>query len=150
MTTYYGINATKYYNMITVPTTGMADFITEQWNDNVKMVHDEYTVPVGDIAAGSIVTLGRVPKGSRVLYHIITYAAAGAAATGTIKVGSTTSAAVTSMVSAGSQVLGSLIASSGTPTTADANVTLTTADQTVDAAVNITLTTFYIPDGIGA
>jgi len=81
--------------------------------------------------------------------HIITYSAASAAVTGTIKVGTTTSGSVTTMTSAGSQVVGALIASSGTPTTADANITLTTAGAVAPAAMNFTLTTLYIPDGIG-
>ena len=144
MTTYYGINATKY------AAGGMANFITEQWIANLKASHDEYTVPAATALAGSIVTMGRIPKGSRVLFHVITYSAASAAVTATIKVGSTTDGAITSMTAAGSQVVGALIASSGTPITADANVTLTTADATAPAAMNFTLTTFYIPDGIGA
>ncbi len=83
------------------------------------------------------------------LFHIITYSAASAAVTATVKIGTTTDSAITSMTSAGSQVVGSLIATSGTPITADSNVTLTTAGATAPAAMNFTLTTFYIPDGIG-
>ncbi|GAG06990.1 unnamed protein product, partial [marine sediment metagenome] len=37
MTTYYGINATKYAS-VAAGTTGMANYISEQWQDNVKMV----------------------------------------------------------------------------------------------------------------
>ena len=144
LTAVSGINHTKY------TAGGMSNFISEQWNLPLRMVHDEYTVPAGDtLAVAGVLSMGVVPKGSRVLFHVITYQAAGAAAVATIKVGTTTSASVTSMVAAGSQVVGSLIASSGTPTAADSVVTLTIADQDLDAAVNLTLTTVFIPDGIG-
>ena len=145
LTTASGVNYTKY------TAGGMANFVTQQWGTGLECVHDEYTVPTGDtLAVAGVLTMGIVPKGARVLFHVITYTAAGAAATGTIKVGTTTSGSVTTMVAAGSQVIGSLIASSGTATTADSAVTLTIADQDLDAAVNVTLTTVYIQDGIGA
>ncbi|GAG13526.1 unnamed protein product, partial [marine sediment metagenome] len=39
--------------------------------------------------------------------------------------------------------------SASTPVTADSNVTITTAAQTIDATKVLALTTLYIPDGIG-
>ena len=149
LTTVYGVNATKYKN-IAAGTTGMADYISEAWQDNVKMVYDRYAVSADDtMAAGGIFTFGRLPKGARVLFSIVTYSAMSVAVTGTLKVGSTTIGAVTTMASAGSQVIGSAVAGIGTPITADSNITLTTADQTVPASATVDCVVFYIPAGIG-
>ena len=149
LTTVYGVNATKYKN-IAAGTTGMADYISEEWQDNVKMVYDSYAVASTDtMAAGGIFTFGRLKKGSRVLFAVVTYSAQSVATTGTLKVGTTTIGEVTSMTAAGSQVIGMLTAGIGTPITADANITLTTADQTVPASATISCVVFYIPDGIG-
>jgi hypothetical protein len=151
LTTVYGVQHTKYKGVITDGTSGMASFVTQQWNSRVQMVHDEYTVAATDtMAAGGVFNLGIVPKGARCLFAVVTYTSMAVAVTGTIKVGALTLGAVSSMTNAGSQVVGALIACSGTPLTADSAVTITTADQTVPASANITCTVFYIQDGVGA
>jgi len=129
---------------------GMSNFISQHWNHDVLCVHDEYTVPAATLADPCIVSIGRMPKGSRVLFSFITYSAASAAVIGTLKVGSTTVGAVTSMTAAGSQYLPVLIAAAGTATTAEAAVTFTTSGAVAPAAMNFTVSVFYIQDGIGA
>lgn len=148
LTAVSGVNYTKY------AAGGMSNFVTQQWANNLQMVHDEYTVPAGDtVAVSTYINMGRVPKGARVLFFIFTNSGSGAASTGGIRIGevaATAVAALTDMTSATTQVLGSLIAFSGTPLAAESKVDiLLTSDADLDAATNITLTTVYIQDGVG-
>ena len=154
LTAVSGVNYTKYASVI-AGTTGMSDYISQQWNENLMMVHDEYTVPAGDtVAVSETLKMGLIPKGARVLFFIFTNSGSGAASTGGIRIGevaATAVAALTDMTSATTQVLGSLIAFSGTPLTADSIVDiLLSADADLDAATNLTLTTVYIQDDIGS
>ena len=150
LTAVSGVNYTKY------AAGGMSNFFAQQWNENLMMVHDEYTVPAGDtVAVSESIKFGIIPKGARVLFFIFTQSGSGAATTGGIRIGGVSAtAAVTSltdMTSATTQVLGSVIAFSGTPLTADSIVdVLLTATADLDAATNLTLTTVYIQDDIGS
>ena len=140
MATVNGVNYT-ITAAITAGTKGVADQIKNSLGANVKSIIDTYTF--AGQAAGTVVNLGTVPSGAKVLGFVITYGALGAAVTGTIKVGSTSAApTVTSMVAAGTQVIGYI--GGNTALTADSIVSLTTADQA--ATGQVTLVTLYAQD----
>ena len=145
MTTYYGVQATKY------AAGGMSNFVTQDWDERVQVCYDSYVDTAG-AASGSVITFGRLPKGARPLFFIVNYTGVTGAVTCTgLAIGSTTaSAAITTMATTGMQMPTALQAVSSTPLTADADITMTTGGASVTATGEIEVTCVYMQGGIGA
>ncbi len=123
---------------------------TNVWNRPVQMVYDTYTVVAATaMAAGSTITMGRVPKGAIVLGFLWTSTAASAAVTADVAIGgvaATTAEAFTDMTAATTQFVGATGVFPYTPLTEDSSIVVTTAAQTMPTGQIVTLTTLYIQD----
>jgi hypothetical protein len=141
MATVKGVRQTK--NDAIVAGTGTpSDLIDGQdWGAKVRVVLDNY-VWAAEVV-GTIVELGEIPKGARVLKAIVYYDAAGGAVTGTIKIGSVTLGSVTSMVAAGAQEVLAPIAMVQTPLAAQSTASITTGGATAGTGGDIYMEVFY-------
>ena len=129
---------------------GIDNMVGKLWNNDVKFVYDDYTLPATDTAAaGFVISMGRIPKGAIVLGFQWTSTAQGAAMTADVTIGgvaATTAEVFTDMTSATTQFVGSTGVFPYTPLTAESQVTVTTAAQAFAPSATVTLTTLYVMD----
>lgn len=150
LSTAYGVNYTKYYNVVTGKTAGMSSFIdgANQWGTKLRVLYDMYTVPTGDtIHSDCVLTLGVLPKGAIPLFFYFAQSAGGEAAVGTIKIATVDVAGasvLTDMTAATKQLVPCLSTASDSALTVASNVTITFATQDVDAATVLVFAVFYI------
>jgi len=114
----------------------------------VRAMYDEFTSGTA-YDAGSIISMGLLPKGCRVLGFLVSWEAQGAAVTMDLTIGgvaASTAEAVTDMTSAGSLFIPALETFQGTPLTADSIVALVTAAQSTGIDDSVSLTTLYVDE----
>ena len=144
LTTANSVEYTKY------AAGGISNLVSKVWGQPVLSAFGKYTVPADTLAKTCKVSCSVVPKGARVLGFIFQCDDNTAKATGTIEVGGTAASAAGAItdLSAGPVTLfiAALDTFSQTPLTADSVVSVQFADQAVDAAVVMTLTTLYVLD----
>jgi hypothetical protein len=150
LSTAYGVNYTKYYNIVTAGTGGLADFIdgANQWGTKLRVMYDTYTVATGyTLHTDCTLSMGIIPKGAIILGWYFAQSGGGEACVGTMELGTTAvsaASALTDMTNATQQFIPALsTCSDGATTSAQVmNIGLATAD--IDAATVIVLATFYI------
>ena len=154
LTTASGENYTKVA-AIEAGTLGVSSFVdgTNLWGTKARIVFDKYTVPTDTVAAGGVITIGRVPKGARVLGFMVTNtAAATGAVTADLQLvdaaGNITTAtaaeAWTDMQVAQGLWIPALSAGSATALDEAHTVTVTTKTAILDAAMVLTVATVCI------
>jgi len=152
LTTANGVNATKFA-ALAAGTTTISDFVdgVADQGTGVRVSYDSYTVPTDTVAVAGVITMGKVPKGSRVIGFQVSNDAMAAAATADLQLvdaagnitAITAAEAWTDMTTAQGLFIPALIAGM-TPLDEDHTVTVTTAAQVLDATKNITVSTLYI------
>ena len=149
LSTAYGVNYTKYYNIVTGKTAGVGNLIAgTQWNTKLRVMYDTYTVATGyTLHTDCTLSMGVIPKGAIILGWYFAQSAAGEACVGTMELDTTAvsaTSALTDMTSATQQFVPALSTCSDRATTSAQvmNIGLATAD--IDAAVVVVLATFYI------
>jgi hypothetical protein len=152
LTTANGVNATKFA-ALAAGTTTIQDFVdgVADQGTGVRVSFDSYTVPTDTIAVAGVITMGKVPKGSRILGFHVTNTAMAAAATADLQIvdsdgnitAMTAAEAWTDMTTAQGLFIPALNAGQ-TALDEDHTVTVTTAAQVLDATKVITVSTLYI------
>ena len=144
ITTANGTHQTRY------AAGGIANMVGKVWNNDLRFVYEEYTLPATDTAAAAfVISMGRLPKSAIVLGFAWTSTAHGAAMTADVEIGgvaATTTEVFADMTLATTQLVGATGIFPYTPLTADSQITVITADEDFAPSATVTLATFYIMD----
>jgi hypothetical protein len=101
-------------------------------------------------SAGSVISMGLLPKGARILGWTVAWEAQGAAVTGDFTIGgvaASTAECITDMTSDGAiGFIPALVAFQQTPLTADSVVAIVTAAQSTGIGDQINITTWYLDE----
>lgn len=146
-TSLKGTNYTKVAGVV-AGTLSAGSFVNamQMWGARIRGMYDEFTSGTA-WDAGSVISMGLLPKGARVLGFLVSWEAQGAAVTMDLTIGgvaASTAEAVTDMSSAGSLFIPALETFTGTPLTADSIVALVTAAQSTGVDDSVSLTTLYL------
>ena len=146
-TTLKGTNYTKVAGVV-AGTLSAGSFVdaSKMLGTPIRAMYDEFTSATA-YDAGSVISMGLLPKNARVLGFLVSWEAQGAAVTMDLTIGgvaASTAEAVTDMTSAGSLLIPALETFQGTPLTADAIVALVTAAQSTGIDDSVSLTTIYL------
>ena len=150
LSTAYGVNYTKYYNVVTGKTAGPADLIdgANQWGTKLRVMYDTYTVATGyTLHTDCTLSMGVIPKGAIILGWYFAQSGGGEACVATAELGTTAvsaTSAFTDMTSATQQFVPALSSCSDGATTSAQVMNLGLATADIDAATVIVLATFYI------
>lgn len=145
-TTLKGTEYTK--TAAIVAGTASAELYPNASKRKLRCLYDEFTSATA-YDAGSVISMGLLPKGCRVLGFLVSWEAQGAAVTMDLTIGgvaASTAEAVTDMTSAGSLFIPALETFQGTPLTADSIVALVTAAQSTGIDDSVSLTTLYLDE----
>ena len=153
ITTANGVNMTKRA-ALNANTGSMSDFMdgANQVGTKLRIVYDNYEFDGDTMAAAGVITIGRVPKGGRVLGFYVGNTANSAATTADLQLvdpagnitTATASEAWTSWNGANQQFIPALRAVAAVAQDDEHTVTVTTAAQTVADGTDITVATLYI------
>lgn len=149
LTVPFGLSSTKYAAIV-AKTAGLEDFIdgANEWGTKLRVMLDTWDIGTTDTSSDtSVLTMGYLPVGARVLGFLFWQDGTGAATVGTIKVGGTDAAGasvLTDMTNATKQIVQTLQAFATTPLTAVSAVTITFATQNVDTDTHMVFATLYI------
>lgn len=145
-TTLKGVNYTSVAGVV-AGTLSAGSFInaSTQFGSKLRVMYDQY-VADADYGAGSVVSMGLLPKGAIVLGFYFASEAQGVATTADIEIGgvaATGAEALTDMTSATAQIVPVLETFAGTPLTADSIVSIINAAQDFKDTKTITLAIIY-------
>lgn len=153
ITTANGVNSTKRA-ALNANTGTIADFIdgANLWGTKLRVCHDNYEMDGDTAAAGMVFTMGRVPKGARVLGFYVGNSAGTNAVTADLQLvdpagnitAATTAEAWSSWASAAHFFIPATRAVAAVAQDDEHTVTVTTAVAGVTDGTDITVATFYI------
>lgn len=150
-TTLKGTNYTEVAKVTASPPTASAEVFVnaaQMWGTKLRVQYDTYEADAA-YDAGSVISMGLIPKGARVLAFYCANEAVGAAVTADISLSGTAATAAeawTDMTSANQQVIPALEAVSNAALTADSIVQVTTAAATFASGKSIVVATLYIDE----
>ena len=153
ITTANGVNATKRA-ALNANTGTISDFIdgTNQWGTKLRICYDNYEMDGDTAAAGMVFTMGRVPKGARVLGFYVGNTAGTNAVTADLQLvdpagnitQATTAEAWTSWAAAAHFFIPATRAVAAVAQDDEHTVTVTTAAAGVTDGTDISVATLYI------
>lgn len=153
ITTANGVQSTKRA-ALNANTGSLTDLIdgANLWGTKLRVCYDNYEMDGDTAAAAMVFTMGRVPKGARVLGFYVGNTANSAATTATMSLvdpagnitAASASAAWTSWNGVNQLFIPALRAVAAVAQDDEHTVTVTTADQTVADGTDITVATLYI------
>jgi len=147
-TTLKGVEYTK--TAAIVAGTASAESFPDASKRKLRGMYDMFVHETVAYDAGSVISMGLLPKGCRVLGWTVAWEAQGAAVTADFTIGgvaASTAEAVTDMTSDGAiGFIPALVAFQQTPLTANSIVALVTAAQATGIGDQINITTWYIDE----
>lgn len=153
ITTANGVQSTKRA-ALNANTGSLTDLIdgANLWGTKLRVCYDNYEMDGDTAGTGMVFTMGRVPKGARVLGFYVGNTANSAATTADLQLvdpagnitQATASEAWTSWNGANQQFIPTLRAVAAVAQDDEHTVTVTTAAQTVADGTDITVATLYI------
>ena len=147
-TTLKGVNYTK--TAAVVAGTASAESFANASQRKLRGMYDMFVHETVAYDAGSVISMGLLYKGCRVLGWTVAWEAQGAAVTADFTIGgvaASTAECVTDMTSAGAiGFIPAVVAFQQTPLTADSVVALVTAAQATGIGDQINVTTWYLDE----
>lgn len=149
-TTLKGVNYTKVAAVVagTASAESFVNAMTE-FGTRLRCMYDMYVDEVTAWDAGSVIGMGLLPKGCRVLGWFVAWEGTGANMTADFEIGGVTAStaeAITDTTSDGALYIPALVVFQQTPLTADSVLTLVTAANPTGIGDQINVTTLYLND----